>query len=119
MQNDDFGPRIDEPREDEIERAMATAKKKYRVDLSRDDAVKFAKLTSEVGWWMMREIDLNKTDKIDKKILEEFRNLFKVRFSKEIPLDKSDQMIRDFILASVLKEKSRILDEIRMIVAKY
>lgn len=119
MQNDDFGPRIDEPRDDEIERAIVTAKKKYRVNLSREDAVKFAKLTSEVGWWMMREIDLNKMDKIEDKILDEFKNLFKDRFGKDIPFGKSDQMIRDFILATVLKEKSRILDEIRMIVTKY
>jgi len=119
MQNDDFGPKIDEPRDDEIERAIATAKKKYRVNLSREDGVKFAKLTSEVGWWMMREIDLNKMDKIDGKILEEFRNLFKIRFNKEIPSGKSDQMVRDFILATVLKQKSRILDEIRLIIAKY
>jgi len=114
-----FGPQIADPTEKEIKEAIDKVKTKYDVVISYADAIKFSKLTKELGWWMMVEKGLNNPDSITEEMAKEVQEFTKNHYDNKITLDEASTHAKESVAHIIPIEKERIAKEIRTIVSSY
>ena len=106
-ENKKFSPDFLEPTETEIEKARQAVVNKYGVELSHEDAVKFAKLFNELNWWT----EIKKDPEIAAQVIDEMK-----RNRKEMIEEESADSSKILFEKVAKQEKQRIGDEMNAIV---
>ncbi len=110
-----FGPQIEEPTAEAIEHTMTEAKQRYGIELPRTEAIRFTKLTQELGWWLLIEGQLNNSGNVTEAIAQEVQAFIGKHHGRKITLEEAAQEARRSSQA-IAGEKERIGREIRTII---
>ena len=113
------GPVITKPTSAEIIRTIEAVKKKYDVVISREDAIKFAKLTQELSWWLAVEKGSEPAEEIASEIAAAAKGYLENSRGKKISKNEAYQKAMESFVISIRKETERIGKEMRAIISKY
>lgn len=114
-----YGPKISEPTDNEINKTFEEAKRKYEIFIQRDDAVKYWKLKEELGWWIIVEKSSKTPGAITKEMTKEIQEFSKKNYGNDVTLTEAARQAKESVVHIVPIEKERIADKIRAIIAKY
>jgi len=110
---------ISEPTDEDIQKIIQKVKDQEGILLSRDDAIRYAKLYEELKQWFLMEKNLENSDSIADETADEIQESIKKDYGLEIKEDLA-QDIADKSLGEVIsREKERIGKELKAIIAKY
>ena len=112
-------PQFPEPTQEEIEKATEEFKNKFDKELSKEDAVKYANLRNELGYWLTLEKESEKENCISKKIAEETQELFQKKLGQEITLKQAYLEAEKLFITSITDSKIKVTNEIRELINKY
>ena len=113
------GPTITEPTSAEIIKTIETVKKQYRILLSWDDAIEFAKLTQELAWWQIAEEEIDPASELAKDISAIAQEYLKTNQGKNISQAEAYKKAMGSLAISASMERKRISDQMETILSKY
>jgi hypothetical protein len=109
---------IPKPTEEEIIQTKKLVKDKFDIVVPKSEAIKLAKLTKELGWWVKADKP-GSSRHISEKMALEFKELVKQVKGIDISTSVASDSARGLLVLVPLKEKQRISDEIRAILVTH
>ena len=119
MKDTRFSTHMPEPSDEEIEQTISKIKEKYNIVLSKEDAVKYAKSYHDLQQWFLIEKNTDSPQSITKEMGTEIKSYIKETRGDDISLDDAEGIAKESLKITIPKEKERLADEIRAIIAKY
>lgn len=119
IQFENLKPQFPEPTQEEIAKASEEFKNKFGKELSEEDAIKYADLRNELGYWIAQEKESEKEDCISKKLAEETQELFQKKLGKEITLKQAYLEAEKLFITAIADGKIKVTNEIRELINKY
>jgi hypothetical protein len=114
-----IGPKILEPTAAEIEKTIEKIANKYEIVIPRSDAIKFAKLAKELGWWLTVEKCSDSPESITDEMATEFKDLFSKSRGLNITTKEANRKARESLNLVISTEKERIASEMKTLLTKY
>lgn len=115
-QDERLGPKFLEPTESEIYKARQAVINKYGVELSSDDAIRFARLFNELNWWIDIKNDPDTTAQIVDELIGSSKEIEQKDCDQKITEEKSTDCAKVFLDKAAEIEKKRIGDEMSAII---
>ena len=112
-------PKLSEPTEEEIKKVIKEFKEKFNKKVSGTDAVHYAKLRNELGYWLQIEKESEKEGCTTKAMAKETMDLFKNKRGEKITLERSYLETKKLMIIAIADAKIRITNEIKTIINKY
>jgi len=119
MNKSEFGPKISEPTDEEINKTIEKVKNKYEVFITKEDAAILAKLYKELEWWFVVEKFSRSPKSISIDLAKEIRSYIKKVRGKDVTLDEAQVQAKQAVAVTIPKEKERVAKEIRTVIDKY
>lgn len=111
----DFRPQLPEPTDEEIEKANTDFKGRFGRDLSKDDAVQYATLRNELGYWLTIEKSYEEGG-ITENMIECARDIIMKHRGEEVSPKQASLEAEKSLLTALMHEKVRIQDEIKKLI---
>jgi len=117
--NKKIKPDIDEPTEDEVNKTKELVKDKYNIVLPKSEALKLARLTKELHWWLKVDEKPTTPRHLTEEAALSLKDLIEMTSGKEITMAEAYNKARGLLVIVPIKEKQRISDEIRAILVTH
>jgi len=111
-------PEFPEPTEKGITEAADNFMRKFGKTLTKDDAVKYAKLRIELGFWLTTEKDYEEKG-IPKNIVEEFSGALEDSKGQSTTVKQAYLEAEKSLLTAIMNEKIRINEETKELINNY
>lgn len=107
-----------EPTKEEIDKATIEFKEKFGKELSKEDAVSYAKLRNELGYWLTIEKEYKEKNCITEDMAKEVKDLI-AKQGKEITLEQAYLEAEKSLITTIADAKERISNDIKSIINRH
>ena len=98
-------------------KAILEFKEKFGKELSETDALKYAGLKKELGYWLTLEKRCEEEDCITEDIAKETKELFKKNYGQDITIEQASLEAKKSLILTIADVRTRIDNEFREIIS--